>query len=117
MNEGDKLRKLNEDLNFKTEVVDCLEKELTEKRLKLAEQDALVKELRDELGRHEEDVYFVKEQKLAGVAEWQTELMEANQRVQKILEEFESLRNDLLKIKIGLVDHLSVMNSIVIYIH
>lgn len=102
------VHKLKENLHFKSEVVECLEKKLTVSRLKLAEQDVLIKELNGQLEDHNNEIKLIKEQKLDSVSDWQNELMERNRRVQLLVDEFDSVRNDLLKIKLDLVNHLSV---------
>nr|CAI5838272.1 unnamed protein product [Callosobruchus analis] len=85
-----------EDLDFKSNVVDCLEKKLTETRLKIAEQEELIGVLEDYKKCLEKDIAALdKTEPITSVSKWQDELLMAKLKEADANLEFGKVRRTL----------------------
>lgn len=104
---------MNEVLEVKNEMIQCLQEELVKVRLEVAEKWALIRELRQTRDELQKDKEVLTKTKPETIARLQQDLMTA-----KILEtqysvEFAKIKTELEKIKTELLAHKEVFKNIV----
>ncbi|CAH1993340.1 unnamed protein product [Acanthoscelides obtectus] len=100
------LKPIHENLDFKSNVVDCLEKKLTETRLKIAEQEELIEVLEDYKGCLEKDVATLnKAQPVTSISKWQDELLVAKLKESDTNLEFGKIRRTLNSLKAEILEN------------
>ncbi|VEN43294.1 unnamed protein product [Callosobruchus maculatus] len=95
-----------EDLDFKSNVVDCLEKKLTETRLKIAEQEELKGVLENYKRCLEKDIAALdKVEPITSVSKWQDELLMAKLKEADANLEFSKIRRTLSLLKAEITEN------------
>lgn len=73
----DELRPVQEQLNFKKNVTECLHDLLVKTKLRIAESDDVLQELHDYLNQLEYDVEKTRDMHRQGIGHWQDEFLAA----------------------------------------
>lgn len=96
------LKPIKEQLDFKSNVTECLHELLVKTKLRIAESDDLLQELHDHYTALEYDVEKSKDIYYKGINQWQDEFLAARLREADVNLEFDKLKRDIATIKYDL---------------
>ncbi|KAF7271058.1 hypothetical protein GWI33_016019 [Rhynchophorus ferrugineus] len=107
----EELRPIKEQLDFKSNVTECLHDMLVKTKLRIAESDDILQNLHEHLTALEYDVEKTKNVFHKGVNQWQDEFLAARLREADVNLEFDKLKRDIATIKYDLEERRLIRDA------